>query len=97
MQPTGNTKTNTATVTTNIKAILKENYFNFQDHTYTQQEGLAMGAPTSATFSEIYLQYIEHIFIYDIVIHNNVRGYFRYVDEILLIYDTEITDNNSMQ
>lgn len=57
---------------------------------------MAMGAPTSAIFLEIYLQYIEHTFIYDILIHNNVRGYFRYVDEILLIYDTEITDTHTV-
>jgi hypothetical protein len=51
-----------------------------------------MGAPTSTIFSEIYLQYIEHMFIYDILIQNNIRGYFRYVDDILLIYDVELTD-----
>jgi hypothetical protein len=48
-----------------VKLILKQNYFTFKNHTYTQQEGLAMRSPTSVAFSEVFLQYIEHYFIYD--------------------------------
>jgi hypothetical protein len=51
-----------------------------------------MGAPTSAIFSEIYLQYIEHTSIFDILTQNNIHGYFRYVDDILLVYDIELTN-----
>jgi hypothetical protein len=51
-----------------------------------------MGAPASSIFSELYLQYIEHTALYDILIHNCILGYFRYVDDILLIYDIEKTD-----
>jgi hypothetical protein len=78
------------------KTILRQNYFNFQNctHTHTQPDGLAMGAPTSAIFSEIYLQYIEHKFIADILTNNNICGYFRYVDDILIVYDMELTNIN---
>jgi hypothetical protein len=38
-----------------IKTVLKKNYFTFKNNTYTQPEGLAMGAPTSAIFLELYL------------------------------------------
>jgi hypothetical protein len=43
-----------------IHIILEQNYFQFNDLFYKQTNGSAMGAPTSALFSEIYLQYIEH-------------------------------------
>ena len=47
--------------------IIKQNYFQFQNTLYIQEEGLAMGAPTSLILSEIYLQYIEHTVIYDTI------------------------------
>jgi hypothetical protein len=51
-----------------------------------------MGAPTSAILSEMYLQYIEHMFIYDILNQNSIQEYFRYVDNLLIIYDTELIE-----
>jgi hypothetical protein len=54
--------------------------------------GLDMGAPSSPTFSEIYLQYIEHGTIYKILLKYNKLGCFRYVDDILIVYDTKKTD-----
>jgi hypothetical protein len=46
------------------KTIINQNYFQFQDMIYRQNEGLAMGAPTSSIFSEFYLQYQENSRIY---------------------------------
>jgi hypothetical protein len=43
-------------------------------------------------FSEICLQYIENTAIYDILRHNNIAGYFRYVDDILINYNKTTTD-----
>jgi hypothetical protein len=51
-----------------------------------------MGAPTSAILYEIYLQYIEHTLLIDILTSNNILGYFRYVDDILIIYNNESTN-----
>jgi hypothetical protein len=65
--------------------ILKENYFEFQDTHYSQTLGLAMGAPTSSILPEIYLQYIEHTEIYDILQQYNIIAYFRYADYILTV------------
>jgi hypothetical protein len=42
------------------RAIVEQNYFRFHDTIYIQNEGLAMGAPTSSVFSEIYLQNLEN-------------------------------------
>jgi hypothetical protein len=52
-----------------INIIIEQNYFQFNNKYYKQKEGLAMGAPTSAILSEIYLQYIEHTHIYIYTIH----------------------------
>ena len=51
-----------------------------------------MGSPTSSVFSELYLQYMESTAIFDILVCNNITGYFRYVDDILIVYDKTITD-----
>jgi hypothetical protein len=40
--------------------LIKQNYLQFQDTLYIQEEGLAMGAPSSSIFSEIYLQHTEN-------------------------------------
>jgi hypothetical protein len=51
-----------------------------------------MGAPTSSLFSEIYLQYIEHTLLLNILIQSHILGYFRYVDDILIVYNAETTN-----
>jgi hypothetical protein len=75
-----------------VKTVLQQNYFSFQNDIFKQTTGLAMGAPTSAIFSEIYLQYIEHTLIIDILKNNNIIEYLRYVDDILIVYNKESTN-----
>jgi hypothetical protein len=48
--------------------IIKKNYFELNTNFYLQSQGLAMGAPSSALLSEIYLQHIEHNQILDLLI-----------------------------
>jgi hypothetical protein len=48
-----------------------------------------MGAPTSSILSEIYIQYTT---IYDILRDSKLEGYFRYVDDILIIYKDNTTN-----
>jgi len=57
---------------------------------------LAMGAPTYSIFSEIYLQYMEHTKIYEIFHKIRVEGYFRYVDDILIVYNENHTAINEV-
>jgi hypothetical protein len=75
---------------TNI--ILSHNYFKFNKDCYEQEELLAAGAPCSAILAELYLQSIECNNIYDILLKHTIIGYFRYVDDILLIYNDQLTD-----
>jgi len=51
-----------------------------------------MGAPTSALFSEVYLQYLEDSTISLLLSKNNVINYFRYVDDILIVYKPSTTN-----
>ena len=52
-----------------------------------------MGAPSSsAALSEIYIQRLEHTKITDIIIQEYIIRYFRYVDDILVVYDQSVTD-----
>jgi hypothetical protein len=79
-------------IITITQTVLQQNYLTFNNNTYSQHIGLAMGAPSSGILSEIYLQSLEHTTIYDILTQHNVAGYFRYVDDILLVYDENTTD-----
>jgi hypothetical protein len=78
-----------------INIIIEQNYFQFNNKYYKQKEGLAMGAPTSAILSEIYLQYIEHSHIHHTLQKHNITSYHRYVDDILITYDSTKTNINS--
>jgi hypothetical protein len=75
-----------------MKVILNQNYFQHEDCIFLQKEGLAMGAPTSSILSEIFLQFLEHNKICKILIENKIVAYFRYVDDILIIYDNHKTN-----
>jgi hypothetical protein len=45
-----------------------------------------MGAPTSAILVETFIQHLEHTIIYQII------DYYRYVDDVLIIYNEEYTN-----
>jgi hypothetical protein len=47
--------------------ILEQNCIQFNNHFYKQHDGLAMGAPTSAILTEIFIQFLEHTVIYKIL------------------------------
>jgi hypothetical protein len=82
----------TLEILTITNTILTQNYFCFKGKTYLQKKGLAMGAPTSSILSEIYLQHLENTEIFNILTNSGIEGYFRYVDDILLIYNKNHTD-----
>ena len=54
------------------KVVLSQNYFTFLSSTYHQHNGLAMGAPTSSIFSEIYLQYSKDTQLLDILTRHDI-------------------------
>ena len=74
------------------KILTKHNYFQYKDWQCIQEDILAIGAPTSSIFSEIYLQYFENTKIFDILVKHHIIGYFLYVDDILLVYKNNVTN-----
>jgi len=72
--------------------VLEQNYFTFRNGNYSQTTGLAMGAPSSSILSEIYLQHLEYTKIVDIITQQNIIRYFRFVDDILVVYNQNSTD-----
>ena len=76
------------------KILNDQNYFCFQDTTYIQTEGLAMGNPTSSIFSEFCLQYVENTEICSLLLKHQVEGYFHYVVDILIMYKEDRTNIN---
>jgi hypothetical protein len=50
------------------------------------------GAPTSAILTETFMQYLEHTTIVDILMKYQIIDYYRYVDDILIIYIAQTTN-----
>ena len=72
--------------------ITKQSYFSHKDTTLIQSDKLAMGAPSSGLIAEIFLQHIEHTHLALLSQKHKIVNYCRYVDDILLIYDSDHTD-----
>jgi len=74
------------------QTVVNQNYFQFQDTIYIQNEGLAVGAPTSFILSEVYLQYMQNTTIHELLKKHRIEGYFRYVDDSLVVYNDDNTN-----
>ena len=74
------------------QTIINQIYFRFQDNIYQQNEGLAMGSPTSSILSEVYIQHMEGTTIPMILSKHSIKGYYRYVDDMLIVH-TDSTTN----
>jgi hypothetical protein len=57
------------------KLIIKQNYFEQNSVFCQQSEGLAMGSPSSALLSEIYLQHLQHNKNLDLLISYKIISY----------------------
>jgi len=56
-----------------------------------------MGAPTSSILSEVYLQHIENTKIHQLLKKHRTEGYFRYVDDILVVYNDNTNIYNVLE
>ena len=75
-------------ILTLLKLILEQNYFRFQQQTFKPNQGVTMGSPISRLIAEIFLQYNENKHIKQILDTKHIAFYTRYVDDILVIYDS---------
>jgi len=72
-----------------LKAILSQNYFMFQQKIYQPAQRISMGSPISSLIAEIFLQHYEDVNIKQLMNMKSIALYVRYVDDILVIYDTK--------
>jgi hypothetical protein len=78
--------------------ILRQNYFAFNDRIYQPYKGVDMGSPISGTMAEVFLQPLEKTIIKHLIDSNILYFCTRYVDDILLIYDsTHTTPDNILK
>jgi hypothetical protein len=75
-----------------INTILHQNYIQHNNIHYKQEDGLPMGAPTSPIFAEIFLQHVEHNHTIHTLRKHNILNYYRYVDDILIVYNENHTN-----
>jgi hypothetical protein len=79
-----------------LKVILKQNYFQYNNPFFQPEKGIAMGSPISSTIAEIYLQYKKKKYIKQWVESKEIIYYKRYVDDILIIFDQNKTDEKTI-
>jgi len=71
-----------------LRVILTQNCFTFQQTIYQPNQGITMGSPISSLIAEIFLQQYEDKNIKHLLDTKNIAYYARYVDDILIIFDT---------
>jgi hypothetical protein len=80
-----------------LETILAQNYFTFQNQIYQPDNGVAMGSPISGTIAEIFLQKLERTHIKHLIDAKHLIFYTRYVDDILIVYDSTLTSPINVQ
>jgi hypothetical protein len=78
-----------------LKVILKQNYFQHDNQFFQPEKGIALGSPISNTIAEIYLQFLEEIYIKQWLESKEIIYYIRYVDNILIIFNQNKTDGKT--
>jgi hypothetical protein len=83
-------------VLTLLKEVLSQNYFTFQHRIYQPEQGIAIRSPISSIIAEIFLKHFEDTNIKHLLDTKNLAFYTRYVDDILIIYDTTRTCSHTI-
>ncbi|XP_050299987.1 uncharacterized protein LOC126738616 isoform X1 [Anthonomus grandis grandis] len=71
-----------------LEICLKQNFFNFDNETYIQEDGLAMGSPLSPLLADTFMNHFES----NNILNNNpylsnILYYYRYVDDCILLWN----------
>ena len=77
--------------------ITRQHYFTSNQDIVIQHDGLAMGAPSSGIIAEIFLQHMEHTHLTQLAQKHKIINYCRYVDDILLIFDSNQSNIQMIQ
>ena len=73
-----------------LVTIVQQNYFQYNNLYYIPTKGVAMGSPLSGNLAELYLQYLEKIYIKHWINSREIYFYTTYVDDILVIYEVNL-------
>jgi hypothetical protein len=58
-----NTNTTTEQTLQLLETILKQNYFQYNNQLFRPEKGIAMGSPISSTIAEIYVKFLEELYV----------------------------------
>jgi hypothetical protein len=72
-----------------LQTIPSQNYFIYKGKYYRHHKEAAMCSPISSIRAEIFLQYYQHLLIKHWIEKNTLSCYIRYVDSILIIFQTK--------
>lgn len=76
-----------------IEYLLANNYFLFSDSFYLQKIGASMGAKFSPSLANLYVSWFEEVYIFtecDSFVPN-IFWYGRYIDDVIIVWDLDIT------
>lgn len=80
---------NSKTIMEMVKYDLTEaNWITYENRLYKQNQGIPMGAPTSTTYANIFLDYFITI-NFEEMTRTGLRSIFKYVDDILIINEKD--------
>jgi hypothetical protein len=79
-----------------LNIIMNQNYFQYEEKIFQPQKGIAMGSPISGSMAEAYLQYTETMHVKHWLENGEILVYKRYVDDILIIYNKDKTDEQTL-
>ena len=91
-----NTNTTIEQILQLLETILKQNYFQYNNQLFRPEKGIAMGSPVSSTIAEIYIQFLEELYVKQWLDSKQIIYYRRYVDDILIIYNQNKTNEQGI-
>ena len=92
MLDTQNNRNITQQILQLLNTTLQQNYFTFANKIYQPITGIFMGSPLSNDITEIFLQHQEQTLLRHLTENKTIEYYTRYVDDILIIYNTDHTN-----
>jgi len=75
-----------------MTSLPKKNYFTTNSEILIQRKELAIGSQISGLISEFFLQNLEHLHLTHLSNKHRINNYLLYVDDILLIFDSNHTN-----
>ena len=79
-----------------VRCHYQKNYFFSKNYIIFQNYGLAVGAPSFGIITEIFLQHAENLHLACLAQRHSIINYFRFVDDILLIFYPNLTDKQAI-